>query len=84
MQMTKNGIPLHIPGQHKKVAKVQVQKPHNDFNKFTKFATMSGREDGCYVTVIVPMGHLEFKEYLAQGFKVIDIWSKQNTKGETA
>ena len=84
MQMTKNGIPLHIPGQHKKVAKVQVVQKRNDFNEFTKFATMVGFEDGCRVAAVVPMGHPEFKEYLAQGYKVIDVWSDRQSEGESA
>jgi len=82
--MTKNGIPLDIPGQRKKVSKIQVAKQRNDFNKFTKFATMVGFEDGCYVTAVVPMGHEDFKSFLAEGYKVIDVWNTRDGKGETA
>ena len=82
--MTKNGIPLDIPGQRKKLTKVKVVQSRNDFNNFTKFATMVGFEDGCYVTAVVPMGHPDFKTFLAQGYKVIDIWNTRDGKGESA
>jgi hypothetical protein len=80
MQINANGIPVDIPGQRKKVAKIQTTKKlQNDFNQFTKFATMAGVEDGCKVTVIVPMGHKDFKTLLAQGFKVIDVWNRRDS-----
>ena len=82
--MTKNGIPLDIPWVRKKVSKVQVVQQRNDFDKFTKFATMVGYEEGCRVTAVVPMGHEDFKTFLAQGYKVIDVWSNRQREGETA
>lgn len=82
--MTKNGIPLDIPGQSKKLSKVQVQKPQSEFNKFYKFATMVGFEEGCHVTAVVPMGHPDFKTFLNQGYVVIDIWINRDQKEESA
>lgn len=83
--MTKNGIPLDIPGQRKKVGKVQViQTPQSDYIVYNKFATMVGFEDGCTVTAIVPVAHPEFKAMKKQGYRVVEVWDKRNVKGETA
>ncbi|QCR33152.1 hypothetical protein [Lysinibacillus sp. SGAir0095] len=81
--MTKNGIPLDIPGQRKKTTKVQVvQKPRNDYNKYNTFATMSGFENRCYVTAIVPTMHPEFKVLKKQGYRVLEVWDKRKGKEE--
>jgi hypothetical protein len=76
--MTKNGIPVDMPWQRKKTAKISTSKHlHNDFNKFNKYATMVGFEDGYAVTVVVPMGHKDFKLLQRQGFKIVDVWEKR-------
>lgn len=73
--MTKHGIPIDFPGQ-RKVTKVQtIQKP-NDYQRFKKFATMIGVEEGCFVTAIVPMGHADFRRMKRQGYKVAEVWEK--------
>lgn len=79
MQMTKNGIPIDIPSQRKKAPTTGKFSVPKDFYKFKRFATLVGYEDGCNVTVTAPMGHPEFKELLAQGYQVIDIWDRRDS-----
>lgn len=81
--MTKNGIPLDIPVQRKKLSNVVVQK-QNDYCKFNKFATMLGFEEDCIVTVVVPVAHPEFKKLKKQGYRVLEVWDKKEVKDETA
>lgn len=82
--MTKHGIPIDFPGQ-RKVTKVQTTKIlHNDFQKFNKFATMTGFDQGHPVTIIVPKVHPEFEALKKQGYKVIEIWDKRDVREETA
>lgn len=85
MQMTKNGIPIDIPGLRRNSVKAQiVQNQANDYNAYYKFATMRGVEEGCIVTAVVPLAHPEYRIMKKQGYKVLEVWDKRNVKGETA
>ncbi len=78
MQVNANGIPIDIPGQRKKVVKIQTsQKLHNEFKKYTKFVTMQGKEDGHDVIVIVPKAHPEYFELKAKKFRKIEEWDRR-------
>lgn len=79
MQMTKNGIPIDVPGQRKKVPTTSRFKAHRDFYKFKTYATLIGFEDGYKVTVTVPLKHPEFKNYISKGFKVIEVWDRRDS-----
>ncbi|RUL56485.1 hypothetical protein [Lysinibacillus antri] len=80
MQTNRNGIPLDVPRQRKKVTKIQITKNlQNDFNQFTKFVTMQGKEDGHVVTVIVPKAHPEYQELRAKKFRKIEEWDWRET-----
>ncbi|BDH60109.1 hypothetical protein MTP04_02390 [Lysinibacillus sp. PLM2] len=77
MQINKNGIPLDIPGQQKKVSNIRTtQKLHNDFSEFNEYATMTGYEDGCFVTAVVPVKHPDFKKLISQGYRLVETWRK--------
>lgn len=77
MQFRKNGIPIDVPDQRKKVVTKNF-KGHEDFYRYKDFATLEGVEDGCRVTATAPIAHPEFKQLIGKGYRVIEKWKRSD------
>ncbi|MBD8026448.1 hypothetical protein H9636_07220 [Ureibacillus sp. Re31] len=77
MQFRKNGIPIDIPGQHKRVSTNHF-KAHKDFYRYKDYATLEGLEEGFRVIATAPVAHPEFKNLLDRGYRVIETWKRSD------
>ena len=73
MNVTKQGIPVYVPRKKQRVK----LKLNQDYNKFNRFATMIGYEEGMMIVKMVPVWHQDFKKLKRQQFKIIDVWDKE-------
>lgn len=76
MQTNKHGIP--IATSMPKMQKYKTFKPHPEYYKYKKYATLVGYENGCVVTAICPVAHPDFKKLKTQGYRVIEDWERRD------